>query len=831
MKRLKTILITLTILVILTAGIFNLYLPKIIKNIAQTYVSGQLDKNIEIGKIRVFPGVYCKNIIIYEESKDTPYLSIKSLSFIPDYLTLISQRKFVAASLKIKGGFFHLKRDAQGNFNIPLPQAKKQTPPSSSTHETNDSKDTAHTNQIPIRKLSIRETTFVYSDEAKEFKAELFQTDLTARIAKDGVAHFKLSFSLDDTNAQAQAKGTFSLADKSFDAAIEGTNIALVDYRAYLKDFLTLDGGTLKEAQFHLTRAQTLSIQGEATFDDLLAKKDGIELKGDGSLKVDYAPPAQTGRFEITADFRDVSVANIPRIGELSAIQGKATITNDTLSIPGLTAQLYRSPLEIKGSLKLKPTLAGEITLDYNAPLANLKGLAEYALGKEIQDVWTGKSQLKITLQPPEEKTFTSLKDIPTQLTCTLRLIIDEAVSERAQIKDINILGEFASSDLTFTNAIGTYQGEFLYKGLNCSLDGFLKNPQRPIIELSFVSPLFSSKLSTLYADDTFEIKELTLEADGSKVTASGTVNPREKTHKLGGLGYIAAGDVTKAIKTLELPQEKNLNTLNPQGVVNVKFISEGFFTPDQWIIKLAGVSEGFRLYNLLFENMKIELYRDEKELIISPLRADFYQGKVDFRLKSQSTNNLSVINLIVNDMELAQAAADFPGEKKKKVGGRISAEVYAENKNGLNPKAWQGEGKATVQNAKIWEISFLQGLGHFLFIPEFGDIVFEEGYGEFIIKDENIYLDNAELSSYKMRLQGQGKIGFDKTIDFLFFPTFNPNMLSASESLKKITSKLLGKVLAIHVEGTLDKPTYKMPPIVFSPIDRFKKMFEGLLQ
>jgi hypothetical protein len=142
------------------------------------------------------------------------------------------------------------------------------------------------------------------------------------------------------------------------------------------------------------------------------------------------------------------------------------------------------------------------------------------------------------------------------------------------------------------------------------------------------------------------------------------------------------------------------------------------------------------------------------------------------------------------------------------------------------------GEGKLKIKEGNIWEINFLKGLGQFLFIPEFDSIVFEEGYSDLVFKGENVVFDNAQLKSPQMTLRGRGRISVAGDIDFILVSEFNPNLISASESLKKSITNILSKnTLAIELSGTLKKPNYKLKPVIFSNFQNIKDLLEGILK
>jgi hypothetical protein len=186
---------------------------------------------------------------------------------------------------------------------------------------------------------------------------------------------------------------------------------------------------------------------------------------------------------------------------------------------------------------------------------------------------------------------------------------------------------------------------------------------------------------------------------------------------------------------------------------------------------------------------------------------------------------------VLINDLELSRLRQEI-NLKNSNLSGILSLDAKLENDGLSQWNKMTGNGKVTIKEGNIWEINFLKGLGQFLFIPEFESIVFEEGYSDLLFKDENIIFENTELKSTKMTLRGQGRISTKGDLNFILVSEFNPNLISASESLNKIISSILSKnTLAIELNGTLAKPTYKIKPTVFSNFEGIKDLLEGILK
>ena len=182
-----------------------------------------------------------------------------------------------------------------------------------------------------------------------------------------------------------------------------------------------------------------------------------------------------------------------------------------------------------------------------------------------------------------------------------------------------------------------------------------------------------------------------------------------------------------------------------------------------------------------------------------------------------------------MNDIDLARLRNDL-NLKDKALAGRLSLDASAKGKDILKPEGFDGAGRMVIEQGRIWKIDLLQGLGQFLFIPDFTNIVFKEGYTDFTMAAGDVIFENIDLRSSKMNLTGAGKISLKGNVHFILFPEFNPQFVASSDSLRRITTQFLGeRGLVIEVAGPIKKPSYSMKPVFLSPIKTIEDFFKAL--
>ncbi|MCM8787424.1 MAG: hypothetical protein NC935_05145 [Candidatus Omnitrophica bacterium] len=393
-----------------------------------------------------------------------------------------------------------------------------------------------------------------------------------------------------------------------------------------------------------------------------------------------------------------------------------------------------------------------------------------------------------------------------------------------ANFSNINLYGNITNDILKLNDA------NFQYKNLFFKACGILENFSSPTIALTIESQLLNFYLKSFYLKNSLNIKELFITAPNSKIVVEGKFLPKEFL-EIKGFGIISTNDLLKILKTLDF-KSSILENSSLDGLFDISFITKGKPTIDELEIKMSAYSQNLNVYNLNFFDTKIQLYKEKENLIISPIVTYIADGALELKTKLNIKTNKTIINLLLNDVDLSKIRAQL-NLKNKRLEGKVSFEGYFENQNFKNLSTLTGHGKIAIKNGNIWEISLLKGLGEFLFIPDFDEIKFTEGKSDLIFKENNIIFENLNLKALQMDLEGGGKLSLDGNIHFIVFPHFNPNLISASEGLKKITTHLLGKAgLLIQIEGTLQKPIYKKRFLFLSPkvLEDVKNFFRGLL-
>lgn len=846
-NKILTTAIVILLIYLATNYLLNFFLPQKIMSAVEKFSRESLDNRIAVGRINVgiIRGVSLNEVSLYKKEAKVPYIKIKKIRAIPDYPALISTKKLVI-SLRANGAQFILKRAGNGEFV--LPEFKPQPKPSAIKEGPAMPQAAAGKKSLPqeplflVSNISVKKLTLNVEDDIAGFTKKFPDISIRANLKRfpqiDFIAGWQDKISL---------TGIYRADTNSVGAACKLQKIMLADFNSYFKQF-SFKGGSIDTAQFTLEVKDNYLIKGNVKLKNVLlsyplnklgAKNEGYtELKGDFDLgaELKIANPViedisnDTGRnfsYRIDGSLTQGQIHNLLPISDLQHINANFSLDNDKFELSHLAADF---PLAGQAHANQKIQTAIHLKVKGEISLNDSQFYCEVTTSSGLRQFIDAAKAIKQFNFKYEEKGDISLKAIAkgnlNQRTLDYYVEYHVLGARFKEASDINLSGFLKTDKLNLEEC------SFVYKNMPIKLRGQLENFADPLLTLNLDSDRINLALKAKYAKDIIAIEALTLKVADSKIAAQGTItNGAEKYGKLRGLAQIDLKDIKMVMDLFNLKYPTFLEKASPQGMLEAKFIVEGQDDIRKVQLKLAGLSDKIKIYGLTAEQMQIELYRDKNELIISPLIAGVCDGTLTLRLKIDSLNNKTVLNVIANDLDLSELRKEM-SLKDKNLSGLLSLDINLQNDGLSQWNKMAGNGKVVIKEGNIWEINFLKGLGQFLFIPEFESIVFEEGYSDLLFKGENVIFENTELKSPKMTLRGQGRISLKGDLDFILVSEFNPNLISSSESLNKIITGILSQnTLAIELGGTLQKPTYKIKPVAFSNFEAIKGLLEGILK
>jgi len=367
-----------------------------------------------------------------------------------------------------------------------------------------------------------------------------------------------------------------------------------------------------------------------------------------------------------------------------------------------------------------------------------------------------------------------------------------------------------------------------LFKNIAFKLEGKSGDFSSSNIDLKAKGDFLTASAKAKYNQKVLKIDDLIIEGNNSKISSSANINTSSDSIKIDGQGYFDLADLFDILDAFDFKLTP-LTKSNTQGLCNIKFITTGKLSPKTWETKLITNSDKLKIYKIESKNVRISLLKKENKLTISPLFADIAGGRLELRAILDLVTKQGSLNLITNDIDIAQIVKELK-LKEQDYSGKLSLEAYLKNLDIIKWEKLDGQGKVWIKDGNIWEIDFLEGMGEFLFIPEFKKIRFSEGYSNLFFKERDIIFDDIELTSAAMTLAGGGKISLDGELNFILFPQFDKKFVDSSEGFKKHITNFLGeKGLVLEIKGKVKDPQYNMKPAFLSPLKRIEGFFKNL--
>ncbi|MFH1768786.1 MAG: hypothetical protein ABH858_06475 [Candidatus Omnitrophota bacterium] len=720
----------------------------------------------------------------------------------PFYLSLLAKKTLIISSIEINRPYLVIERDKQGRFSLPAVK----------------SQDKKGTKTVLIKNIDIKKLSLKIRDHAVSFEKTFERIDFNLRFSLPAEINFRLT-NLTGGKKDLSLEGIYSLDNKKLIATIEAENINLAVYNPYFTSLGGLNSCMLKTAHFTINGSESYDLNGKIILENIDFINAAVGFKGNMDItpSVTFSLKEKQPRYSLDALLSNCDITKIPYLEKINQLTGDIKLTNNSLTIKSLQAQVNNYPLKLSGRIDDFKDIAFDIEAGYESPLENIYTIAAGIKEMPLAVTPKGTAAVKTKVKGNIEK-----KDYTYTASFSLS---DASIGEISDIKNFSCQGTLDNKNITLKDI------SFNYKDIPVKANLALKDMPAGTITADIESGLANAGIKGDYAKDTLTISSLTINKNLSQIKTDGKVTFNPSYLSLRGIGSIAAEDILNIIEQLKLADISEIKKFNPAGTVKIDFETRGSYKDNSIETTLSGSSEKFSVSQTDLTGVKFIIKSDKEKSILSPLLANLWDGKTELKLRLSHPANILVGNLLMENIDLSRIK-EKPFVEKKNLAGRLSLEGAIESLNPRDIKSITGHGKLAINGGKIWEISFLRGLGELLFIPDFERIVFEEGYVEFLLKDKSLVIDQVELESVQMKLEGQGAISFDNTIDFMLFPTFNPSLLNASDGLKRIMTDFLGKTgLAIEIKGTVQKPRYRIKPVILSPIDTFRGILEQLLK
>ena len=797
MKKIIYLCILLTIII---AGIYYLevfYLPHKVKEIILNSITDKFTQGyIEDIKIHFPFKIQIKNLKILRKSDlQKPLLQIDNMT-LQIFILPFMRKKFYVHSIKIERPVFYIQRSEKGLWEI--------------EKIYKDKKKQSSVSIFAINKLLITEGRLNISDKKTNFIKQI-----SSIYVKGGLKHSGYILNINIKDKHLPCKGTlkYNLITKNIEADFLVDKINLLNYTSYFPYISSsLVRAPLEMVSVHISKENnSLKLNSQLLSKDIVLKYKNFLLEFQSQIhtyiEFDIKNKLLTQK-KLHLKLNQGTFWEIPYIKEpLSKINGDIFLDKERLKIH-LQGAVREFPVYIEGCIDDvfdRPYF--DVKLVCSQPLKLLKRKQILKLPFKIK----GSNFLHTIIKGYVD----SIHYINHLELRNASIVIPEVNLSLNEIQgQINI----TSKGLNFKDVKAK-----IFR-IPIKLEGKLNNFLQPKLKLN-ISSKNNIKIRTDFEILKDKINNFYCEGEilHSHFKIFQNLKSQKEFTEFEGFAEILLEDLNELFK-----DNIYLQKIKPKGGIKVLFNIDipSLFTNSQVYAEIAS-SESISLYKFRFSSLKSKILYKNNTLVISPLQADVCAGKFELRTKLDITNKNITGNLILEEIDLKKFAKSL-SKKPLKYQGKINAQILLQASNFKDIYSYKGEGRAEIKEGLIWELNLFKKLGQFLFVPEFKNIVFAEGYMEFIFEKGKLFIDELELKSSLMKLHGQGKISLDKKVNFIFFPEVNSDFLKKSKDIRKITSLILGKGgFSIEVEGDWDNPEYKIHPTIFTPFRKFKEIFK----
>lgn len=395
--------------------------------------------------------------------------------------------------------------------------------------------------------------------------------------------------------------------------------------------------------------------------------------------------------------------------------------------------------------------------------------------------------------------------------------IKDGYFSKLKSVSAIQIKG-FLKKDELLLN-----KGGLIYKNVPFGITGRLENFSSPKIALTITNNLWDLKAEAQRKGKILEVSKFFIQGKDTKIQTQAKIDIKDPRLNVRGEGRLNLADIVATLDSLGL-KSPAISKLNPQGHLEVRFTLRKNTLEEEGQLELSGASSELKIQKSKVTDLRFDLVKKGNKLTLVCLAA-LSGGGIELQALLNTSNKRGSLYLTADNIDIAQAISELD-VKGQESSGKLSLVTHLKNVDFFQWKELSGEGQIVISEGNIWQINFLKGLGKFLSIPGFDNLVFKRAYSDLLFRGEDIVFENFQLNATQMNIEGSGKITWQGSLDFLLLPQFSQQLIDSSKGLQKYLTTLLGGgSLSIEVKGTLKNPRYNIKVSLIPALENFDKV------
>lgn len=240
-----------------------------------------------------------------------------------------------------------------------------------------------------------------------------------------------------------------------------------------------------------------------------------------------------------------------------------------------------------------------------------------------------------------------------------------------------------------------------------------------------------------------------------------------------------------------------------------------------------------------LNDELKLESVVDYRgdSVVIRPSVLNGLGGRTTFDGWYHVPTRLAELKAGVENLSLASLRTFLIPAEDRQLEGRLHARFSARI-TGTDPGTLIAYGGARVSDGVFARVPVLSNLASFLRVGE-GLFVARSAYTRFRIQDQVVHLERISTSTNAIRVRGDGRIGFDRSLDLRLYVVGSGDWAQGvrqtgiplisdvggllAGSAQRVVSGVTSQFTTVRVRGTLDDPriTPDPAPVITDPIRR----------
>jgi len=526
------------------------------------------------------------------------------------------------------------------------------------------------------------------------------------------------------------------------------------------------------------------------------------------------APPAA---FSAKADISAAKAVGLPRVGNAQDITVNAAYQDNILTFSDGRAKILSHNITGEGRIKdkkLKFTLKGDLPIpditqflseDIHLPDHEISGIAETTI--DFKRTFAKDETTHVSGQAALKEAWLHLKE-----------------------KDITLSAK--TGTVSFDIPARSLSWEFAdisHETISYAVDGSLTGFKTPRVSMDIEGPKINLSTDALVTTDLITFNKCSGRWHDSTFFFKGTWDRAADTINIEGEAAIELADLSRLPGKIKDLAEK----VSAMGPCQVTARLQGpLRDPKTWDLQAQATSKALRLHGYYIQDIAIGYEQTERQGVIKNATFQAYEGDglIKGRLDLTEEAPSFALRGSLDGLDLEKLKVDTP-MKGRTFFGTLSINGAAQG-NTKDPESITGGGHLTIKNGNIWEFDPLRGLGTFLFVPRFSNIVFEDAQGDYFIREGHIETKNLQLRGKELSLLIEGELSFKGEIDALVFtqaptgPGENIKLFNTTHQAFTKTSSLT----AIEIKGTLKEPKYSLQTIGENIFKKVTDLFSSIL-